>query len=89
MMSNSSVAKTMHFHAHDVMHLLAGQSRALTASEIKSLILEKFGLDADFGSCSMDGMDADQVIQFLLDRQKLSEVEPGKFVLEGNHSCGH
>lgn len=88
-MSKSSVAKTKHFHAHDVMQILAGQSRPLPASEIKSLIHERFGLDADFGSCSMDGMDADQVIQFLMDRQKLSEVELGKFVLEGNHSCGH
>ncbi|MBK7842270.1 MAG: YecH family protein [Bdellovibrionales bacterium] len=88
-MSKSLAAKSKHFHAHDVMHLLAGQNRALAVSEIKSLILEKFGLDADFGSCSVDGMDADQVIQFLLDRQKISEVEPGKFMLEGNHSCGH
>ena len=88
-MTDAANSAVKHFHAHDVLRMISEQNRALALFEIKALILEKFGSNAQFGSCSMGGMDADQIIEFLFERQKLFEAEPGKYALNMHNSCGH
>jgi probable metal-binding protein len=77
------------FHVHQVMEMINLENRALALTEIKTLIEEKFGLQASFESCSMSGMGPAAVIEFLLDREKIAECEPGKYQLNIYNSCGH
>lgn len=86
-MKNESVVTT--FHIHEVMHLLSEQTAPLGLSEILQRIVEAFGTEARFESCSQAGMNPEQAIQFLLMRQKIAEVEPNKYALNSQHTCGH
>ena len=78
-----------HFHVHSVLEILDQVGKALSLTEIEALIVEKFGTAAKFSSCSLSEMAPSQVIEFLLARQKIAEIEPGKFVLNTHNSCGH
>ncbi len=77
------------FHIHSVLDMLAADDRALTLAELHQTILEKFGESGRFSSCSTEGMNATEAIEFLFDRQKLFECVPGKFKLNSGNSCGH
>ncbi len=77
------------FHVHGVLDMLYSIKEALTAIEIKNKITEKFGENATFASCSNQGMNPDQVLEFLLERQKIVETEPGKFQLNIYNTCNH
>lgn len=77
------------YHVHDVLDMLAGMKSALTLVELHQAILDKFGASARFSSCSLDGMDAKEAIDFLFSRQKLFESSPGQFQLNRGKTCGH
>lgn len=77
------------FHVHQVLDMMSIDKRALTLIELKELIGQKFGDGASFESCSMNGMNPTEVIEFLLGREKIYECEPGKFQLNIDNACGH
>ena len=78
-----------HYHVHSVLEMLDQAGKALSLTEIETMIVEKFGSAAKFSSCSLSEMAPKQVIEFLLARQKIAESEPGKFILNIYNSCGH
>lgn len=89
-MSDTTTTNTQEsFHVHSVLDMLAETSQAVTLEELKTLITTKFGANTTFDSCAIDGMNADQVVEFLLARRKVVEVAPGKFQLNSFNSCGH
>ena len=63
-------------HAHEVMHLMLELNQAFSRESLARAIVERFGADARFHSCSASGMDVNEVIEFLEMR--------GKFVPEGD-----
>lgn len=63
-------------HAHEVMHMMLETESGFSRESLKQAILERFGADARFHSCSAKGMDVDMVIDFLESR--------GKFVARKN-----
>ena len=77
------------FHIHDLMGLLRSDEKAFTVLELRTLIEEKFGAGATFASCSVTGMNSNAAIEFLLQRQKIKEVEPGKYLLAQCSHCHH
>jgi probable metal-binding protein len=77
------------FHVHDVLAMLAAEDCALTVAGLQQAVVEKFGMSARFSSCSADGMDAKEAIEFLFARQKFVECSPGQFKLNSGNSCGH
>ena len=62
-------------HAHEVMHLMLERGEAFSRESLARAIVERFGADARFFTCSADGMDVEGVIDFLESR--------GKFVPQG------
>lgn len=75
-------------HAHEVMHMMLEMGGAFSRASLERAIVERFGADARFRSCSATGMDARAVVDFLESR--------GKFVLSGagfntarDRICGH
>lgn len=77
------------FHVHAVLDMIFKAATPMTAEEIKTKMADTFGATALFGSCSIQGMNPDQVMEFLFARKKLAEVEPGKYVLNMNNTCNH
>lgn len=87
--SDSITNGNKEFHAHDVLDHLHTCEKALSLDEIKNQILNAFGYDAVFYSCSQQNMNADQMVDFLLSRKKIVEIEEKKYVLNTVHQCNH
>ena len=62
-------------HAHEVMHMMLETDGGFSRESLARAIIERFGADARFHSCSASGMDAKAVVGFLESR--------GKFVARG------
>jgi probable metal-binding protein len=77
------------FHVHDIMDQLALEQKPLELSQLVSLINNKFGEEARYNSCSVEGMNAKFAIEFLIMRKKLTEPEPGKYLASAHAHCNH
>ena len=78
----------MEIHAHEVMHMMLERDEAFTRESLARAIVERFGEDARFHSCSASGMDVDAVIAFLESRGKFVAREDG-FNTARNRICNH
>ena len=65
----------MEVHAHEVMRMMLESDTGFTRDSLAEAIVERFGEDARFHSCSRKGMNVSAVIDFLESR--------GKFVIQG------
>ncbi|MFY9329202.1 MAG: YecH family metal-binding protein [Georgfuchsia sp.] len=63
-------------HGHEVMHMMMEDGRAYTKATLRSAIVERFGVEARFFTCSAADMTAEELIDFLMSR--------GKFLAEGD-----
>ena len=69
-------------HIHDILEMIRESSEAYSETELHHALVAKFGGEMRFGSCSIDGMDAVQAVEFLVTR--------GKYVpkQQGSSCCG-
>ena len=77
------------FHIHEVLNALYQDSTPRTLPELNSFIAEKFGTNPQFFSCSEQNMSIDQAIEFMMMREKISEVSEGKFAIHTGNQCNH
>ena len=75
-------------HGHEVMSMLVDADRPLTRAELEAAILENFGPDARFHTCSAEDMTAAELIAFLDARGKFIEAD-GKVSTEASRICNH
>ena len=75
-------------HAHDVMHMMLEMNQAFTRESLSRAIIERFGEDARFRSCSATGMDAHAVVDFLESRGKFVARDEG-FNTAQDKICNH
>ena len=75
-------------HGHELIHLIIRQNRVMSLEEIKDAALQNIGQDVSYYTCSETSMNTDQMIQFLLDRQKLVKKGDG-FVINRGEVCDH
>jgi len=75
-------------HAHEVMHMMLETEGGFTRESLAEAIIERFGADARFHSCSADGMDARAVVEFLEHRGKFVAREGG-FNTASDRICNH
>ena len=75
-------------HGHDVMHMMLAQGGSFTRESLKSAILEQFGHQARFYTCSAQGMDADGIIRFLEAKGKFRPIGDG-FNTDPDKICDH
>ena len=75
-------------HGHEVMRLMLESGAGYTRESLRAAILERFGTDARFHTCSAQGMDADGIIEFLAARGKFVEGDGG-FTTEPGKICNH
>ena len=75
-------------HAHEVMHMMLETGEGYTRESLAEAIVERFGADARFRSCSASGMDAQAVVAFLESRGKFVGGDGG-FSTAHDKICDH
>lgn len=76
------------YHGHDVLHFLLEAEQALSVEAMHHKVIEKFGANASFHTCSAEGMNAKTLLTFLLQRGKIVPQDDG-FVVAGHRICNH
>ena len=75
-------------HGHEVLHMMEGNSYANKQALIDAII-ERFGAEERFYTCSAEGLDARQLVNFLDDRGKLMDTDDGGFTVNLGMMCQH
>lgn len=71
-------------HAHEILRMMEGNT--YTNETLKMAIIDKFGEDARFNTCSAKGMDAEQIIEFLTAKGKFKPSDSG-FTMDITKLC--
>lgn len=75
-------------HGHAVMQMMVESQAAYTTESLKAAILEKFGADARFYTCSAENMTAEELIAFLENKGKFIPKAEG-FSTSPDKICSH
>jgi probable metal-binding protein len=75
-------------HGHEVIEMMMASGSVYTTASLRTAIVERFGADARFHTCSADNLNPEGLIEFLDARGKLTQVEGG-FVFGSGQACGH
>lgn len=75
-------------HGHEVMHMMVNSGESYSRESLKTAIHGQFGEDTRFFTCSAQGMDADELIQFLEAKGKFHPVDGG-FTTAPEKICNH
>lgn len=78
----------METHAHEVMRLMLELDTDFSRESLAQAIIERFGAEAKFHSCSEAGMDVNAVIDFLQSRGKFVARADG-FNTAQDKICNH
>ncbi len=73
-------------HGHEVLEMMQGHS--YTEKSLLEAILEKFGPDERFYTCSAGNLTAQGLIDFLKERGKFKPAEDG-FTVDTTKVCNH
>jgi probable metal-binding protein len=73
-------------HGHEVLEMMQGHT--YTEKSLLEAILEKFGPEERFCTCSADNLTAQGLIDFLKERGKFMPAEDG-FTVDGSKVCNH
>ncbi len=74
----------MDIHAHEILRMMEGNS--YTTESLQNAIIEKFGREARFHTCSAEGLDAEGIIKFLVAKGKFKPTEEG-FTMDITKVC--
>ena len=58
-------------HGHDVIAMMQAAPQPFTRESLTSAIVERFGADTRFHTCSAEGMTAGELIDFFAARQNV------------------
>ncbi len=75
-------------HGHDVLHMMEGNSYATKESLVKAII-EKFGPEETFHTCSVEGLSAEELVDFLEQRGKFMPSQEDEFTVDSSKICNH
>ena len=82
------ITELMEIHAHEVMRLMLELDTDFSRESLTHAIIERFGVDAGFHSCSQAGMGVSAVIDFLESRGKFVARADG-FNTAQDKTCNH
>ncbi|MFM2666965.1 YecH family metal-binding protein [Vibrio mediterranei] len=77
---------TAAIHAHKVLNLLREQP--MTREQLEQTVIEQFGTEARFRTCSREGFDLDSLLAFFVEKQKVIENQ-GVWELNIEKVCSH
>ena len=61
-------------HGHEVMEMMLASGKTYTKETSVAEIVDKFGADARFHTCSAENMTAGQLVEFLNVRERVFKV---------------
>ncbi len=73
-------------HAHAILDMMQGNS--YTRESLYDAIISRFGADTRFHTCSVSGLDANEIIDFLTERGKFMPATNG-FTVDDSKRCHH
>jgi len=74
-------------HIHEVLNIIYGSDKIYTIEELKQEVLDSFGEDVNFTSCSDNRFFIDDMIDFMVQRGKI-QVQGDKIYPFGE-ACNH
>jgi len=75
-------------HGHDVLNFMLEKGEAFSKESLRDAIIDRFGADARFYTCSAQGMTADELISLLSAKGKFVESTDG-FNTQADKICNH
>ena len=75
-------------HGHEVMEMMIKSRKSYTGETLRDDIIQKFGKDARFYTCSAGNMTAKEIIMFLSGRGKFISSDDG-FNTDTSKICDH
>lgn len=75
-------------HGHEVLLMMEGNSYS-SEKELIDCIIQKFGLEEQFYTCSKDNMTADELVAFLREKGKFKSSSKGGFTVDMSKICHH
>jgi probable metal-binding protein len=75
-------------HGHDVLHLIADAKVPFTYASLIEEIQQRWGKDARFHTCSIEGMTAKELLNFLSNRGKIN-LEADMITTDTSKICEH
>jgi probable metal-binding protein len=73
-------------HGHEVLNLMLASGKIYTKASLVSEIVDRFGTEARFHTCSAENLTADQLVAFLESKGKLVPQQSG-FQTSANLLC--
>ena len=74
-------------HIHEVLNIIYGSDKIYTVEELKQEVIDSFGEDVNFTSCSDNQFFIDDMIDFMVQRGKI-QVQGDKIYPFGG-ACNH
>ena len=75
-------------HGHEVLEMMFGNSYA-SREELVTVIINKFGADERFYTCSAENMTAAELVAFLEAKGKFMPAEGDGFTADRSKMCNH
>lgn len=75
-------------HGHEVMNFMIESGESYTREALIETIQQKFGAEAQFHTCSAEGMSAEALVDFLQQRGKFVAKDDG-FSTDSSKICNH
>lgn len=75
-------------HGHEVLYMMEGNSYSTKESLVKAIV-DKFGADERYYTCSAEGMTAAELVDFLEERGKFMPSSSDDFTVDTNKICNH
>lgn len=75
-------------HGHEVLHMMEGNSYSTKESLVKAIV-DKFGADERYYTCSAEGMTAAELVDFLEERGKFMPSSSDDFTVDTGKICNH
>mgnify|MGYP002719311093 CR=1 FL=1 len=75
-------------HGHEVIQMMRGNSYPTRESLVQAII-DQFGADARFQTCSAEGLNAKQLVEFLEARGKFMPAGSDGFTVDESKVCNH
>jgi probable metal-binding protein len=75
-------------HGHDVIEMIRSAGKPFTKSGLVAAIVEQFGAEARFHTCSAEGMDPAELVEFLMAKGKFFIADEG-MTINPSKVCQH
>lgn len=73
-------------HGHEVINLIVEANKPLTLDEIKTMADNTFGTDTRYYTCSASDLNTEELLEFLMKRNKLIKKGDG-YVMDAGDIC--